>query len=206
MGTGDEIWLPVLGHEGSYEVSSHGRVRSLDREVWFEETEIRRGHWHIYYGRILKQSAITDAHKYHYIFTDRRGGEPRRKRLVHQLVLEAFGGPRPEGMIARHLDDNPDNNHASNLAWGTYSDNLYDAIRNGTHSNNVAAWHRAKTHCPAGHPLSGENLFEYIDKEGNRERGCRICRREAGRRHEKMRGPRRKAERRAARATREDGH
>lgn len=28
-----ENWRPVPGHEGAYEVSDHGRVRSLDREV-----------------------------------------------------------------------------------------------------------------------------------------------------------------------------
>jgi hypothetical protein len=29
----EEIWEPVLGYVGIYEVSSHGRVRSLEREV-----------------------------------------------------------------------------------------------------------------------------------------------------------------------------
>lgn len=28
-----EIWKPVIGYEGLYEVSSFGRVRSLDRTV-----------------------------------------------------------------------------------------------------------------------------------------------------------------------------
>lgn len=27
----EEIWRPVVGYEGLYEVSSYGRVRSLDR-------------------------------------------------------------------------------------------------------------------------------------------------------------------------------
>jgi hypothetical protein len=47
------------------------------------------------------------------------------------LVLEAFAGPRPDGMDALHRDDNPTNNRFDNLRWGTRSDNLFDAVRNG---------------------------------------------------------------------------
>lgn len=52
-------------------------------------------------------------------------------RAVHVLVLLAFRGPRPLGKMARHLDDDRDNNALSNLAWGTIDDNAKDAIRNG---------------------------------------------------------------------------
>jgi hypothetical protein len=55
----------------------------------------------------------------------------RREARVHVLMAEAFIGPRPEGQIVRHLDDNPDNNHISNIVYGTYSDNLRDARSNG---------------------------------------------------------------------------
>jgi hypothetical protein len=40
-------------------------------------------------------------------------------RYVHGLVLEAFVGPRPDGMEALHADDNTANNALSNLSWGT---------------------------------------------------------------------------------------
>lgn len=55
----------------------------------------------------------------------------RQTFLVHRLVLEAFVGPCPEGMMACHADDNPTNNNLSNLRWGTIHDNLADAYRNG---------------------------------------------------------------------------
>ena len=32
-GSTKELWKPVVGHEGLYEVSSHGNVRSLDRFI-----------------------------------------------------------------------------------------------------------------------------------------------------------------------------
>ena len=48
-----------------------------------------------------------------------------RLRLVHVLVLEAFIGPRPSpDHVSMHLDGNTRNNHVSNLAWGTQSENL----------------------------------------------------------------------------------
>lgn len=59
-------------------------------------------------------------------------GTMTRKFYVHALVLEAFRGPRPEGMQARHLDGNRFNNRADNLAWGTPSENNRDKERHGT--------------------------------------------------------------------------
>jgi hypothetical protein len=53
--------------------------------------------------------------------------------FVHRLVALAFHGPPPDKhSIVRHLDGNPANNHARNLAWGTPYDNIQDARRHGT--------------------------------------------------------------------------
>ena len=53
-------------------------------------------------------------------------------KTIHQAVLEAFVGPKPEKMEARHLDGNPLNNRLDNLAWGTRIENNNDQIRHGT--------------------------------------------------------------------------
>lgn len=57
------------------------------------------------------------------------------KRLyVHRIVCEAFHGPPPTiKSVCRHLDGNKNNNHYTNLAWGTQKDNVHDAIAHGTH-------------------------------------------------------------------------
>lgn len=52
--------------------------------------------------------------------------------LIHRLVLEAFVGPRPDGLEARHRDGDPTNNRLDNLLWGTSSDNENDKRRHGT--------------------------------------------------------------------------
>ena len=37
-----EHWKPVTGHEGIYEVSNHGRVRSVDRTVTRSDGQVHR--------------------------------------------------------------------------------------------------------------------------------------------------------------------
>ena len=55
------------------------------------------------------------------------------RRYVHQLVLEAFVGPRPEGMESRHFPDrDPANNRVENLSWGTHQQNIRDQKVHGT--------------------------------------------------------------------------
>lgn len=54
-------------------------------------------------------------------------------RTVHSLVLEAFVGPRPQGLEAAHLDGNQTNNNAANLAWLPRKENLSHKIVHGTH-------------------------------------------------------------------------
>ncbi len=60
-----------------------------------------------------------------------RGNQRWTQHGVHAAVCVAFHGPRPEGQLVRHLDGNPGNNQAENLAWGTSLDNEADKIRHG---------------------------------------------------------------------------
>lgn len=60
----------------------------------------------------------------------KEGGEKLVR--VHVLVAEAFIGPRPFGMVTRHLDGDNFNNRKSNLAWGTHQENSDDMRRHGT--------------------------------------------------------------------------
>src|SRR5262245_2973393 len=54
-------------------------------------------------------------------------------RHVHTLVLEAFIGPRPEGMECRHFPDrNPSNNRLENLQWGSHEENRADMLIHGS--------------------------------------------------------------------------
>lgn len=156
-----ERWLPVPGWEGWYEVSDHGRVRSLDREVPHARYGVMRLR-----GRTLTPTANTNGRMQIALCREKRRGT--RQVQVHRLVLEAFVGPCPTGMQACHWDDDPSNNHLSNLRWDTPSNNMHDRVRNGRHQM------ARKTHCKRGHPLEGANLRPETSKDGRR--GCRACR------------------------------
>ena len=147
-----ETWKPIPGWEDLYEVSDHGKVRSLDRIT---------SHGRRVKGKNLRLHRNPFGHVEVSLY---RAGR-RKLARVHRLMLEAFVGPCPEGMKARHLDDVPYNNILSNLKWGTSSENQYDSVRNGTHSN------AAKTHCPRDHEYTKENT--YIGRNGGRF--CRQC-------------------------------
>lgn len=59
----------------------------------------------------------------------------RKTEFVHKLVLLTFIGPRPKGMICRHYpDQNPQNNHISNLSYSNQQQNSYDRIENNTYT------------------------------------------------------------------------
>lgn len=178
METSEERWLPVRGEEGRYEVSDQGRVRSLDRYIDAAASTNGRSpaYRKSYPGRVLK---LYQRNGYWCVFL----GRGRPNESVAWLVLEAFVGvrPPPPGDQARHLNDVKDDNRAVNLAWGTQSENMRDAVRNGVKfGEDMAARRRAKTHCPYGHPYSGDNL-RVNPKTG--ARSCRTCEREGGRRY-----------------------
>lgn len=108
-----EEWRPVVGWEGWYEVSNLGKVRSL-----------HPGRFR--FGTILHGSQ-RDGYKT--VRLCKPGRSTARK--VHQLVLEAFVGPRPPGHITRHLNSVRHDNRLSNLAWGTHVENSEDLRRTG---------------------------------------------------------------------------
>jgi len=123
-----EEWRAVVGYEGSYQVSSLGRVRSLDRVVLCAP-----GRWGRAYKRrcpstILKQYQEVGG----YPKVNLHLGERQISVNVHRLAAEAFFGECPEGKEASHLDGDRGNNAKSNLLWETRSENHRRKRAHGT--------------------------------------------------------------------------
>jgi len=114
-GTIPETWLPVEGWP--YEVSSRGGVRRIG-------------------GKRLSPPREKNA-GYEYAYVNLRDRVRVRRVRVHVLVAEAFHGPRPSPEHqASHLNKDPTNNRASNLAWLPRKTHLYHDGRYGvTHHN-----------------------------------------------------------------------
>lgn len=115
----EKIYKPIKGYEGLYMVSSHGDVFSVGRTDALGryrpprhlKSDKKNG-----YNRVN----LYDATGHHKVY------------VVHKLVLEAFKGPCPEGLVGRHLDGNMKNNNITNLEYGTQQENQNDAKRHGT--------------------------------------------------------------------------
>ena len=153
-----ERWAPIPGYEGTYEVSDHGRVQSLDRTL-VDATGRRQ----VVTGRILKQTPNTFGYRCVGLWC----GNQRVTRAVHTLVLLAFVGPRPEGLEGLHRNGDSTDNRLSNLHYGTSSENTLDTVRHGTHN------HARRDRCIHGHE------FAYVQrrKNGKTQRVCRVCNR-----------------------------
>jgi hypothetical protein len=155
-----EAWLPVVGFEGQYEVSDHGRVRGVDRIAILSD-----GRRIPVQGCVLK---LRRRKKGYLQVSLQRDGRPTA-HAVHRLVLLAFVGPCPEGMECCHNNGDKSNNMLGNLRWDTQSANTLDLVRHGTH--NMAR----KTHCKRGHRLELPNLKPSALRTGRR--ACLSCNR-----------------------------
>lgn len=115
-----EVWRSIPGYEDSYEASTEGRIRSIDR--------MRRGpngNPEIHRGKILRPYANS---RCRYLYVTLSG---RKKRMVHTLVAEAFLGPRPEGADVMHKNGQRGDNRLENLQYGSRAENLHDTYNYG---------------------------------------------------------------------------
>ena len=104
----DEVWKPVKGFEGYYEVSNLGRVKRLDRY------DYGCGYARFYKGRILKNLTYKTTGYLHVQLC--KSGTIVNKS-VHRLVAETFI-PNPYNLPqVNHKDEDKSNNVVDNLEW-----------------------------------------------------------------------------------------
>jgi hypothetical protein len=119
-----EEWKAVLGTDGRYEVSNMGNVRA----IWYRTRGGNR--WAYDPPRTLSPSPNKVGYRNltSLVYAD---GSSRIKG-IHVLVLEAFVGPRPDGMQAAHENGKAGDDRLENLSWKTPLENAADKIRHGT--------------------------------------------------------------------------
>lgn len=148
-----EEWRAVVGYEGVYEVSDHGRVR---RTAKGKGTRVGRMLTPLLHSTGRMQVSLSVS------------GRPVVQK-IHRLVALAFLGDPVPGQVVCHYDGDPTNNHVSNLRWDTQAGNHADSVRHGTYFVQPKA-----THCKRGHEFTPENTY---CPPGARQ-SCRTCRRD----------------------------
>ncbi|MCT3335172.1 NUMOD4 domain-containing protein [Lacticaseibacillus paracasei] len=112
-----EIWRDIKGFEGLYQISTIGRVRSLDR------VDSR--------GNYRKGKALADVvsgNGYHQVNLWRDGKV--EIKLTHRLMAKTFI-PNPDNLPqVNHRDEDKGNNRVENLEWCTASYNTNYGTRN----------------------------------------------------------------------------
>ena len=102
----EEIWLPVKGFEGYYEVSNMGNIR---------RTKSKR------------LRAISHTEHYSHVLLSVNGHH--RTLRVHRLVAEAFLPKIDEKTHVNHKNGDRHDNRVENLEWVTQAENNLHAYR-----------------------------------------------------------------------------
>lgn len=128
-----EEWRDVAGFEGYYQVSSFGRVKSLERTIL--RLSAYGGSCRTFQERIRKGQPRGE---YEHLGLYLSKNAVNKHFLIHRLVLETFVGPCPPGMEGCHFPDpSPANNRLDNLRWDTHIANMADAKAHGSFANNT---------------------------------------------------------------------
>ena len=109
-----EVWKDIKGYEGTYQVSSYGRVRS--------KNGIRKPQ--------------RDKYGYYQIGLHKNGN--RKFFKVHRLVAQAFIPNINNFPQINHKDEDKSNNKVNNLEWCTNKYNMNYGTRNEKAGNSIS--------------------------------------------------------------------
>lgn len=116
-------WHSFPGHEGIYEITRDGRVRSLPRLV----NSPAAGGQRMIRGRELKLQSI----KGYWGFLAHAANGRKTSAYVHRAIAQLFV-PNPEGKPhVNHIDGDKTNNDPANLEWVTHAENMAHGFRTG---------------------------------------------------------------------------
>ena len=101
-----EIWKAIIGFDGAYDISDHGRVRS-----WNYRNS----------PKVLKMSRIG---RKGYLKVGLSRKNKLFQRVIHRLVAEYFIENPNNKDVVNHIDEDVSNNHYSNLEWCTQKENI----------------------------------------------------------------------------------
>lgn len=114
----NEIWYPVFGYEGLYEVSDKNRVKGLSKKVNRKDGVVTE-----LFPILRKIHKTTDGY-----WTARLSKNNKAKNILIHVAIAKATKPNPLNLPeVNHIDADKENNHPSNLEWCTHRRNMEHA-------------------------------------------------------------------------------
>lgn len=155
-----EVWLPIKGYEGLYEISSLGRVKTIERKV-YNPGVLGDGKYRTV-PEIIRKPNIQRGYYCIALSKDKRTKVYR----IHRLVAEHFIGPQPAPEYqVNHIDGNKSNNCVENLEWVTPKENTQHAFDTGLRSRTTSEETKHKISEKSRELWENEN---YVKEQSNR--------------------------------------
>lgn len=147
-----EIWKPVKNYKGIYEISNLGRLKSVSRIIT-TKANVKK---HIK-EKILNPQQNNTGYKCASLMYQNK----QKKRLIHQLVAEAFLDSKylEKGLVVDHVDNNRLNNNLNNLQIITYRENLSKDAKNKYSNFTGVTWHKKDKKWQTQINLKGKNIY-----------------------------------------------
>jgi hypothetical protein len=109
-----EVWKPVKGYEGLYEVSSTGRIYGKFRKIILEPT--------MHQPSLKFRMNLNKRPPYLKVGLSKNGISKNYR--VHRLVAEAFLDNPEDKPHVNHINSIPFDNRVQNLEWCTPQENM----------------------------------------------------------------------------------
>ena len=154
-----EVWKPVYGYEGIYEVSSFGNIRSIDRFVPHKVS-----------GRqfIKGRNMTCIKNNFGYFIVTMSKNGIVKKMYVHRLVAEAFIPNFENKPHVNHIDGDKSNNNIDNLGWVT-------ALENNEHAWDTGLNRNCRQSVLAENVITGDKIIFKSILDADRFAGGHVC-------------------------------
>ena len=133
----EEVWKDIEGYEGFYKVSNLGRIKSVARQVKYQNS----------LKNVKEKIKKTFVGKQGYERVELSKNGVNKKYNVHRLVAETFIDKDNDSLEVNHINGIKKDNRTENLEWVTRSENELHAYKTGLAKNSEKQRETIRTWC-----------------------------------------------------------